>query len=118
MRQTHGGTAVALMERGLDHVPVDETDPEWNFPLERLAYPFLPARPRAVGWEEIVALADLGLYAVKRSGRNGWAGVEAGETAETGAVLQRFRNDPESSIARSEVKVHTSREEGHGLQWT
>jgi diguanylate cyclase (GGDEF)-like protein len=80
------------------------------------AYPFLPARPRAIGWEEIVALADLGLYAAKRSGRNGWVGVEAGETAEP-AVLHRFREDPESSVARREVKIHASREEGHGLRW-
>jgi diguanylate cyclase (GGDEF)-like protein len=43
------------------------------------AYPFSTRRPRAYGWQEIVEIADLGLYAAKRNGRNGWVGMEAGD---------------------------------------
>jgi diguanylate cyclase (GGDEF)-like protein len=72
-------------------------------------YPFLPARPRAVGWEEIVGLADLGLYAVKRSGRNGWVGIEAGEVDDPEAAVRRFRDDPDSAVRAGEVRMQSSR---------
>ena len=37
--------------------------------------PFEPERPLARNWQEVVNLADLALYAAKRSGRNAWVGV-------------------------------------------
>ena len=39
--------------------------------------PFEPERPQARGWQQVVNLADLGLYAAKRSGRDAWVGVHA-----------------------------------------
>jgi diguanylate cyclase (GGDEF)-like protein len=39
------------------------------------AYPLSIKHPRALMWEELVKLADAGLYLVKAHGRNGWAGV-------------------------------------------
>ena len=40
---------------------------------------FPPARqfPQALGWQEVVEIADAALYLVKNSGRNGWYGVTA-----------------------------------------
>jgi len=37
--------------------------------------PFEPERPLARSWQQVVHLADLALYAAKRSGRNAWVGV-------------------------------------------
>jgi diguanylate cyclase (GGDEF)-like protein len=37
--------------------------------------PFELERPLARSWQEVVKLADLGLYAAKGSGRNAWVGV-------------------------------------------
>lgn len=39
---------------------------------------FPPARqfPPALGWQEVVEIADAALYLVKNSGRNGWLGVK------------------------------------------
>ncbi len=39
--------------------------------------PFEPERPLARSWHQVVNLADLGLYAAKRSGRDAWVGVHA-----------------------------------------
>ncbi len=37
--------------------------------------PWDPASPQALGWEAVVALADLALYTVKQGGRDGWLGL-------------------------------------------
>ena len=37
--------------------------------------PFEMERPMARSWQQVVNLADLGLYAAKRSGRDAWVGV-------------------------------------------
>lgn len=37
--------------------------------------PWDPASPQALGWEAVVALADLALYTVKHGGRDGWLGL-------------------------------------------
>jgi diguanylate cyclase (GGDEF)-like protein len=49
--------------------------------------PFELERPQARSWQQVVNLADLGLYAAKRSGRNAWVGVHA--AAGRGATGQR-----------------------------
>jgi diguanylate cyclase (GGDEF)-like protein len=70
------------------------------------SYPLAPDQPRAVTWEEVVDLADLGLYAAKRSGRNGWVGIEAGTAGEDPReALRRFRDAPEPSLDRGEMRV-------------
>jgi diguanylate cyclase (GGDEF)-like protein len=42
------------------------------------AFPFWPAEPHAVSWEQVVDLADRALYLAKQSGRNTWRGLAAG----------------------------------------
>jgi diguanylate cyclase (GGDEF)-like protein len=38
-------------------------------------FPFLPQWPGLLGWDRVVGLADQGLYAAKRSGRNAWVEI-------------------------------------------
>ncbi|WP_162250821.1 ligand-binding sensor domain-containing diguanylate cyclase [Pelomonas sp. Root1217] len=49
--------------------------------------PFEPERPQARSWQQVVNLADLGLYAAKRAGRNAWVGVHT--ASGRGATGQR-----------------------------
>ncbi|HEY2740390.1 MAG TPA: diguanylate cyclase, partial [Thermoanaerobaculia bacterium] len=53
------------------------------------AFPFSPARPRAVTWEEVVDAADHGLYTAKRNGRNNCVGVAAQEGEDPKAASSR-----------------------------
>jgi diguanylate cyclase (GGDEF)-like protein len=50
--------------------------------------PFELERPASRTWQQVVNLADLGLYAAKRSGRNAWVGVHT--VVGRGAAGQRI----------------------------
>jgi len=62
------------------------------------AYPLSTRQPRACSWQEIVGIADHGLYAAKRKGRNGWVGLEAEDSEDPLETMQSFRENPESSV--------------------
>ncbi len=51
------------------------------------AFPPAPAHPAALSWAAVVDIADAALFAVKRSGRDGWFGVVAAE-AESALALK------------------------------
>ncbi|HEX7637317.1 MAG TPA: diguanylate cyclase, partial [Burkholderiaceae bacterium] len=42
------------------------------------ALPFFGAAPRAVGWSDVVEVADRALYQAKAAGRDGWVGLSPG----------------------------------------
>ena len=75
-------------------------------PLGYAVYPWLPERPRAIGWEEVVDLAGHSLYAAKRGGRNAWVGVETSPGAEDPQeIVRRFREDPEEALTSGEMHL-------------
>lgn len=45
------------------------------------AFPLIPGQPRALNWEETMALADAALYEAKARGRNAWTGVLQAQAA-------------------------------------
>ena len=53
-------------------------------------YPFVPAAPRLLGWEQVVELADQALYLAKAAGRNRWATLVAGAGAGAACVDKLF----------------------------
>jgi hypothetical protein len=57
---------------------------------------------------DIVDLADVGMYAAKRSGRNGWVGLMAGDVKITDDLLQRLKDDPQAALRSGELNVITS----------
>jgi len=50
--------------------------------------PFEPERPHGRSWQQVLNLADLGLYAAKRAGRDAWVGVHT--ATGRGAIGQRL----------------------------
>jgi diguanylate cyclase (GGDEF)-like protein len=74
------------------------------------AFPFVRTAPRALTWEDSVELADIALYAAKKSGRDAWVMVEAGENA-TGEAAKRAVHDAASALAESTLRISSNREE-------
>lgn len=65
--------------------------------------PFEPERPQARGWQQVVNLADLALYAAKHSGRDAWVGVHA--ASGRGALGQQLVGGFGLSSSRSLQEV-------------
>ena len=58
-------------------------------------YPFVPSAPNLLNWEQVVHMADRGLYEAKGSGRNRYVGIFAARNADPRAVLKRMDDDLE-----------------------
>ncbi len=73
------------------------------------AWPFLPAHPQAVDWLGVVTLADLGLLAAKRLGRNAWVGLQATATAQPEDLLTRARATLLHLMQTGEIALSSSK---------
>ncbi|MDN3918787.1 ligand-binding sensor domain-containing diguanylate cyclase [Roseateles violae] len=71
-------------------------------------YPFFPAAPRRLGWEQLLDLADQCLYVAKRSGRNAWVGVLPAADAEPAAVAERLADELEDLVGEGLLELQTS----------
>ncbi|MFG6456024.1 two-component regulator propeller domain-containing protein [Roseateles sp. BYS96W] len=76
--------------------------------------PFEPERPLARSWQEVVNLADLALYAAKRSGRNAWVGVHTacGRGAIGARDIGGFGLSSNRSLDEVEAALATQAEPG------
>ena len=81
-RQTSRASAGELAERARLAIAGSAFDTQSGLSLRLTvsvgfaAYPLSREHPRALRWEELIKLADAGLYLVKAHGRNGWVGVK------------------------------------------
>lgn len=71
------------------------------------SFPWSPHWPRALSWPEIVALADVALYAAKRSGRHRWVALEAGSGSLPPDLRERVRADPTALLDSGALVAHT-----------
>ena len=56
-------------------------------------YPFMPSSPKLLQWEQVVHMADRGLYQAKESGKNRYVGIFAARNADPPTVLKRLDDD-------------------------
>ncbi|MFT7773992.1 two-component regulator propeller domain-containing protein [Roseateles sp.] len=72
--------------------------------------PFEPERPQARSWQQVVNLADLGLYAAKHSGRNAWVGVHTavGRGANGRRVVGDFGISSSRALEEVAVAIRSS----------
>jgi diguanylate cyclase (GGDEF)-like protein len=82
-RGSHIQMAEGLAERIRSSVAAHEFDVGNGRPMKLTCsigfahLPFVPMRPRLLGWEQVVNIADRALYMAKQKGRDGWAGLSS-----------------------------------------
>ena len=66
------------------------------------SFPLCPESPRLYSWASVVDVADMGLYAAKLSGRNGWVGISK--------AISNIQLDTDINILakRNEIEVVSS----------
>jgi len=78
-------------------------------------YPMASDHPDALGWHQVVELADRCLYAAKLSGRDGWVGLQ-GHCVAPDAVIA-FLEAPKMDHRPDYCQVLTSFPDPSGLRW-
>lgn len=81
------------------------------------AFPLLPGHPGTFHWEDAVELADQCLYAVKRSGRNGWMGLTSETVDFDLAWAPRMLTDLSGLAKEGKLVLRTSFENPESLVW-
>jgi diguanylate cyclase (GGDEF)-like protein len=71
--------------------------------------PFVPWRPHALGWQDVVRLADFALLAAKRAGRNAWVGLHATEAAHPEGLLAKVQVGPQQALRHGEIRPSSNR---------
>ena len=56
-------------------------------------YPFMPSAPKLLQWEQVIHMADRGLYQAKESGKNRYVGIFPARNADPPTVLKRLDDD-------------------------
>lgn len=112
-RDIDGSAGSALAERIRERVAGHEFEVAGHEPIRLTCsigysiYPFVAVSPRALAWNDVLALADAGLYRAKQQGRNRVAGILSGETADksTRAAFEQVKQDVERASQSGIVRL-------------
>jgi diguanylate cyclase (GGDEF)-like protein len=113
-RATHRDDAKVVAERIRNAVAkrpfilADGTELAKTCSIGFACFPFVPEEPRLLSWSEVVELADAGLYLVKRSGRNAWAGIYSTPETRFDGLFARLIHHLDEAIADGEAKLVTN----------
>ncbi len=80
-------------------------------------YPFVKSDLETMSWDQVVNVADVALYAAKRSGRNAWVGLFSTERTFARGLLRGLRENPAALVDAGEVVAMTSIEDPANLAW-
>lgn len=71
------------------------------------SWPFFRREPDAIGWQEVIGLADRGLYIAKNGGRNAWNGLCA-RPEYKGKITSSLLNDLAMAEKKGILRIQSS----------
>jgi len=80
-------------------------------------YPFVPAAPNLVTWEQVGTIADRALYAAKSSGRNAWVGLLSNDRTPLEDTVHLVNQRPTRLIRESAIDVRSSLPDVKSVVW-
>jgi len=79
------------------------------------AYPFIKSKPDKLGWEQLINIADIALFAAKRSQRNAWVGLSVKKDMTRTEIELLFNNT--KSLIGEVINVESSIENIDEIIW-
>ncbi len=71
-------------------------------------WPFLPQHPQALDWGGVVNVADMGLLAAKRLGRNAWVGLHATADTPHTSLAALVRAMPQQALNQGRLRASSN----------
>ncbi len=72
------------------------------------SYPFVPAKPDLLTWEQVMNIADQASYIAKNTQRDAWVGIHSGRRSAPHDLPEKIRADLDGQVALGHAKVTTS----------
>jgi len=113
-RFTHRGTAFETAERIRTTIAAKVFDLGEGRSLRMscsigvASFPFVVNKSDALSWEQVVSIADQGLYAAKVSGRNTTVCVDATDTTDLDRLISRLVDDFDELVRVGQLQVQVS----------
>lgn len=80
-------------------------------------FPFLPQQPEIVGWEQVIEVADICLYAAKNTQRNAWVGMHGNNNLKSSTFVANLIEDPNILLKNKQVRLEASIAENIEICW-
>jgi diguanylate cyclase (GGDEF)-like protein len=80
-------------------------------------YPFVPAAPNLITWEQVGTIADRALYAAKSSGRNAWVGLLSNNRTPLEDTVHQVNQRPPRLIQEGTLEIRTSLTDPRAVVW-
>lgn len=70
--------------------------------------PFIRSDFKALSWQQSLNIADVGLYCVKNSGRNGWVQLTEHNIDDTRGFYDRAIDDLAGAVSKGQIRIQSS----------
>ncbi len=120
---TERGSGIQLAERLRESVaahvfrPNDELELSTTCSIGFAGHPLLTHDPEALGWEDVIMLAQSALDAGRRTGRNSWVGLVGDASTPCEGLHALLVDGPGELIAKDRLRAVTSFDDETKILW-
>lgn len=80
------------------------------------AFPLSYEDPHSIGWEDTIHIADMCMYAAKKTARNAWVGITQVHSEEK-SFISLFSENPQELVASGSLTLVSSIENDRTIMW-